>query len=66
MSYTAEIKNFLKIASSSANPKSVRAIAESIGVSEEEVGLVINQLLKNEDIVKVSEKGCSEGLQYYI
>lgn len=66
MNYKEEIKLFLQMSSSATNPKSIRAIAESIGISEEDVGLSINWLRKNEFVIKIAEKGCAEGLQYYV
>ncbi|MDD3266117.1 MAG: hypothetical protein PHC75_02915 [Burkholderiales bacterium] len=66
MNHKEKVKTFLELSSSATNPKSIRAIAESIGITEEEAGLAINWLKKNEDVIKVSESGSSEGLQYYI
>jgi hypothetical protein len=66
MNYKENVKTFLELSSSEASPKSIRAIAESTGIPEEEVGLAINFLNKHGGIIKIAEKGCSEGLQYYI
>ncbi len=66
MNYKEKIRTFLELSSSEESPKSIRAIAESTGIPEEEVGLAINILSKHGGTIKVAEKGCSEGLQYYI
>ncbi len=66
MDYKAKIRAFLQLSSSLQHPKSIRAIAESTGITEEEVGLAINQLRRHENIIKIAQEGNSEGLQYYI
>ncbi|MCC2645740.1 MAG: hypothetical protein K0R94_1518 [Burkholderiales bacterium] len=65
MTYESEVQAFLKLSSSINNQKSIRAIAESLSISEEKAGLAIHLLLENK-IVKIGDKGNSEGLQYYI
>lgn len=66
MNYRYKVKTFLELSSSAGQPKSIRAISESTGITEEEVGMAVNYLRRHEDIIKIAEETSSEGLQYYI
>jgi hypothetical protein len=61
-----KVRVFLQLSSSAGQPKSIRAISESIGITEEEVGLAVNYLRRHEKIIKIAQESNSEGLQYYI
>lgn len=65
MTYESEVQTFLELSSSKTNQKSIRAIAESLNISQEDVGLAIHTLLESK-VVKTGDKGSPEGLQYYI
>jgi hypothetical protein len=66
MNYRDKVRTFLQLSSSAGQPKSIRAISESTGITEEEVGLAVNYLKRHEDIIKIAVESTSEGLQYYI
>ena len=65
MEHTQAVRTYLELNSSIDNPKSVRAIAESLSIAEEAVGLAIHTLLKD-NLIKAHQHGSFEGLQYYI
>jgi len=65
MTYKQEVLIFLERNSSINNQKSVRAIAESLNISEEDAGFAVHALLKT-GLVQIGENGNPEGLQYYI
>lgn len=65
MDYKHEVKTFLELHSSIDNPKTIRAIAESLSIPESEAGLAIHSLI-HERAVKTAHSSNTEGFMYYI